>query len=283
MPPLRQPAAAAAARPIARRRPASARSARSASGCRRRPSGRGSSARLCAGAVTTELRAFLDHLGLNRNASAHTVAAYASDITQFLQFAAAARGVRARRPAAGAARSRDDPRASWPSCTAWATRARRWRASSRRCARSAATCAARGSSSIDPASLAVAPKREQKVPAHLSVDEMTRLLEMPDAERAARPPRSRDPRAVLRLGAAAERAGAARSRGREPERAHRAGDGQGRARNGWCRSTPARRTALRGLAQGPRRAARDRACRQRRPAAAGAAARRASRAASRCS
>ena len=32
----------------------------------------------------------------------------------------------------------------------------------------------------DPAVLAVAPKREQKVPAHLSVDEMSQLLEMPD-------------------------------------------------------------------------------------------------------
>src|SRR5262245_5188152 len=32
----------------------------------------------------------------------------------------------------------------------------------------------------DPASLAASPKRERKVPAHLSMDEMTRLLEMPD-------------------------------------------------------------------------------------------------------
>ena len=32
----------------------------------------------------------------------------------------------------------------------------------------------------DPASLAATPKRERKVPAHLSIDEMTRLLEMPD-------------------------------------------------------------------------------------------------------
>ena len=32
----------------------------------------------------------------------------------------------------------------------------------------------------DPATLAVSPKREQKVPAHLSVEEMVRLLEMPD-------------------------------------------------------------------------------------------------------
>jgi integrase/recombinase XerC len=40
----------------------------------------------------TELRAFLDHLSLNRNASAHTVDAYASDLSQFLQCTAAARG-----------------------------------------------------------------------------------------------------------------------------------------------------------------------------------------------
>ena len=32
----------------------------------------------------------------------------------------------------------------------------------------------------NPASLAASPKREQKIPAHLSIDEMTRLLEMPD-------------------------------------------------------------------------------------------------------
>jgi integrase/recombinase XerC len=32
----------------------------------------------------------------------------------------------------------------------------------------------------DPASLAASPKRERKIPAHLSIDEMTRLLETPD-------------------------------------------------------------------------------------------------------
>jgi integrase/recombinase XerC len=33
---------------------------------------------------------------------------------------------------------------------------------------------------MDPATLAASPKRERKVPAHLTIDEMERLLEMPD-------------------------------------------------------------------------------------------------------
>ena len=80
----------------------------------------------------------------------------------------------------------------------------------------------------DPVALAAAPKREQKVPAHLSVDEMSTLLATPDASHSARLPRPRDPRAVLRLGSAPERAGRPRRRGREPERAHGARDGEGR-------------------------------------------------------
>jgi integrase/recombinase XerC len=47
----------------------------------------------------------------------------------------------------------------------------------------------------DPVGLAVAPKKEQKVPAHLSVDEMSALLDSPDA---SRPLGCRD-RAILEL------------------------------------------------------------------------------------
>jgi integrase len=47
----------------------------------------------------------------------------------------------------------------------------------------------------DPAALAVGPKREQKIPAHLSVDEMSRLLEMPDVSTAL----GRRDRAILEL------------------------------------------------------------------------------------
>jgi integrase/recombinase XerC len=39
--------------------------------------------------VREHLKAFLQHLGLNENASAHTVRAYDSDLTQYLAFLAA--------------------------------------------------------------------------------------------------------------------------------------------------------------------------------------------------
>ena len=46
--------------------------------------------------MTAHLKAFLQFLALNRNASAHTVRAYDSDLTQFLAHAAAGAGVKVR-------------------------------------------------------------------------------------------------------------------------------------------------------------------------------------------
>jgi integrase/recombinase XerC len=43
--------------------------------------------------MTARLTAFLEFLALNRNVSAHTVRAYESDLTQFLDHAAAAASV----------------------------------------------------------------------------------------------------------------------------------------------------------------------------------------------
>ena len=63
----------------------------------------------------------------------------------------------------------------------------------------------------------------------------------PSDDDAARPPRSRDPRAVLRVGASPQRARGARSRGRESERAGWCGCSAKAASSGWCRSTPAPR------------------------------------------
>ena len=47
----------------------------------------------------------------------------------------------------------------------------------------------------DPVALAAAPKREQKVPAHLSMDEMSKLLDVPDASE----PLGKRDRAILEL------------------------------------------------------------------------------------
>ena len=142
----------------------------------------------------TELRAFLDYLSLNRNASAHTVEAYASDIAQFLQFTAAGRGCA--------------PEALTPAqldlAAIRAFMAELHRDGHARASASRKLSALRafgrylrreGITETNPASLAASPKRDHKVPAHLSVDEMTRLLEMPDAEE----PLGRRDRAILEL------------------------------------------------------------------------------------
>ena len=179
------------------------------------------------GLVTTELRAFLDHLGLNRNASAHTVDAYASDIAQFLQFAA--HGARGCAP--------EDLRPAQLDLAA----IRAFMADLHRqghartlgvaeavgAARVRALSAARGHHRDRPGvARGVAEARAQGAGAPVGGRDDAAARDARSG-RAARPPRSRHPRAVLRVGAAAERAGAARSRGREPERAHRARDGQG--------------------------------------------------------
>jgi len=129
--------------------------------------------------LTPYLRAFLEHLSLNRNASAHTVDAYQSDVSQFLGFAARARGCE---PA-------DLEPAHLDLATIRAFMAELYRLGHARSSVSRKLSALRafgrylrreGVIDLDPATLAVAPAREHKVPAHLSVDEMSRLLEMPD-------------------------------------------------------------------------------------------------------
>jgi integrase/recombinase XerC len=144
--------------------------------------------------VTGYLRAFLEHLSLNRNASAHTVDAYQSDVSQFLGFAAGARGCQ---PA-------DLEPAHLDLAMIRAFMAELYRLGHARSSVSRKLSALRafgrylrreGVIDLDPATLAVAPAREHKVPAHLSVDEMSRLLEMPDDNE----PLGRRDRGILEL------------------------------------------------------------------------------------
>ena len=126
-----------------------------------------------------QLRGFLEYLRLNRNASPHTVAAYESDLSQFLGFAAAHldKQVSALEPnelTLGAIRAfMADLYRLGQSRASVARKVSSLRTFSRYLRRE-------GWIETDPASLAVSPKREIKVPAHLSVDEMSKLLETPD-------------------------------------------------------------------------------------------------------
>ena len=144
--------------------------------------------------MTNQLRDFLEYLRLNRNASAHTSAAYESDLTQFFGFTAHARGVavEALEPShldLGAIRAfMADLYRQGHARTSVARKLSALRAFSRYLRRE-------GWIENDPAALAVGPKREQKIPAHLSVDEMSRLLEMPDVSTAL----GRRDRAILEL------------------------------------------------------------------------------------
>jgi integrase/recombinase XerC len=141
-----------------------------------------------------QLRPFLDYLLLNRNASAHTVSAYESDLTQFLTFTAARSG----QPVA----SLDPEHLDLAAIRAFMGELYRQGHARSSVARKLSALRAfgrflrrEGWIESDPSALAAAPRREQKVPAHLSVDEMSRLLEMPDVSQ----PLGRRDRAMLEL------------------------------------------------------------------------------------
>ncbi|MDO8793162.1 MAG: tyrosine recombinase XerC [Vicinamibacterales bacterium] len=141
-----------------------------------------------------QLQAFLEYLALNRNASPHTVSAYGRDLTQWLDGVASARGI---------PRNDVEPAMldlqSIRGFLADLHRAGQSRASAGRklsAIRSFMRYLRReGVITTDPAALTVAPKREQRVPAHLSMDEMARVLEMPDTAN----PLGRRDRAMLEL------------------------------------------------------------------------------------
>jgi len=127
--------------------------------------------------VRTQLAAFLEHLRLNRNASAHTASAYESDITQFLDFAAQhldQPNLEPRNLELGTIRAfMGELYRQGHARTSVARKLSALRAFGRYLRRE-------GLIDTDPAALAASPRRERKVPAHLSIDEMKRLLEMPD-------------------------------------------------------------------------------------------------------
>lgn len=132
-----------------------------------------------ADALVAQVADFIEFLRFNRNVSEHTARAYESDLTQFVAHAASAAHRRR------AELHTDD-------FTPDAIRlylGQLYRVHTSRASAARKLAAIRtfgrylrreGLIRDEPAALVGTPKREQKLPAHLSIDEMARLLETPD-------------------------------------------------------------------------------------------------------
>jgi len=144
--------------------------------------------------VREHLKAFLEHLRLNENASAHTVRAYESDLSQYLIFLAThvARRVSGLTPVhldhLGARAFIGDLNKRGNSKASAARKLSAIRAFGRYLRRE-------GVLEGDPAARVGTPKREQRIPNHLAVDEMSALLSAPDTSS----PLGRRDQAILEL------------------------------------------------------------------------------------
>ena len=144
--------------------------------------------------VREHLKAFLEHLRLNENASAHTVRAYDSDLSQYLVFLASHSGTRVSelQPShldhLGARAWLGDLNKRGNTKSSAARKLSAIRAFGRYLRRE-------GVLEGDPAALVGTPRREQRIPKHLAVDEMSALLEMPDTAE----PLGRRDKAILEL------------------------------------------------------------------------------------
>ena len=142
--------------------------------------------------VRDQLQSFLEYLGLNRNASRHTLLAYRSDLSQYLTFLEEWAGQREVGPAD---LSHQSVRAFlgelYRRGTAGSSSARKLAA-----IRSFARYLRReGLLDNDPGGLISAPRIARKIPAHLDVEEMRALLDAPDHTT----PLGRRDRAILEL------------------------------------------------------------------------------------
>ncbi|MSO45460.1 MAG: tyrosine recombinase XerC [Acidobacteria bacterium] len=140
------------------------------------------------------LNAFLQHLRLNRNVSAHTVSAYRSDLRQFIAHTEAASGVQ---PGTLDPAALDRVAIRGFLATLYAGGRSRSTAARKLASLRTFLRYLRREALIDddPGALVATPKRDVRMPTHLSEEEMRRLLEAPSAES----PLGRRDRAILEL------------------------------------------------------------------------------------
>lgn len=140
------------------------------------------------------LRSFLEHLHLNENASVHTVRAYESDLSQYLAFVAAHLGRRVS--------DLTPDQLDHVTARAWLGDLNKRGNAKSSAARKLSAIRAfgrylrrEGVLEQDPAAMVGTPKREQRIPNHLALDEMSKLLDAPDGSG----PLGRRDRAILEL------------------------------------------------------------------------------------
>jgi integrase/recombinase XerC len=140
------------------------------------------------------LKAFLQFLRLNRNASAHTVRAYESDVTQFLDHAAVLAGIKR-----AALEPSQLDRTAIRGFLADLHKRGLSRASAARKLAAARTflryLRREGLVDDDAGAMVPTPKREVRTPVHLSEQEMARLVTAPASDQ----PLARRDRAILEL------------------------------------------------------------------------------------
>lgn len=144
--------------------------------------------------LKAQIAEFLEFLRLNRNASAHTVRAYRTDLTQYLEFLAS----RDRCRPSDVPVARFDLDGVRGFLAALHARGNRKASTARRLAalRTFARYLVREELiPDDPTVLVGAPRREQTLPTHLAGGEVDRLLDMPDAATVA----GRRDRAILEM------------------------------------------------------------------------------------
>ena len=144
--------------------------------------------------LQASLVAFLDGLRLNRNASLHTVRAYESDLSQFLAYLSGERKTPLK-----ALRTAEVDLSAVRGFLAHLYHRGNARSSAARKLAAVRTFSRylqrQGTLDRDPAALVGTPKREERLPVHLGVDEVQRLIETPDLSQ----PLGRRDRAILEL------------------------------------------------------------------------------------
>ncbi len=139
-------------------------------------------------------RDFLQFLKLNRNASPHTVRAYDSDLTQFVEYLGVRHGVKPSRvpitalDAEGVRGFLESLHDRGNSRASAARRLAALRAFARHLVRE-------GRLADDPTQMVGAPRKEQTLPQHLDLAQVDRVIETPDPSR----PAGRRDRAILEL------------------------------------------------------------------------------------